>query len=256
MLRRVSLGLLASAISIASLFAIAFRTDAIAEGDALVHMGGIGQQRNPLGWGIWIRSPAETVRRSRRDEGMTYTPSKLETLFLILNNADKLIGPGYGMGNNIAVMLRTFLLASALTLAGVMPMQAGHHHGGGHHGGGHHGGGHHGGGWHHNNWGWYQNRRAAWGIAGLATGAIISSAIANSRAQNSPTIVVPETNRRLNYDLDQSSPQLGNVDFTYTINGTKVNAQADCQQGLINGNQPASAADVHTLNAVCHTASN
>jgi hypothetical protein len=192
---------------------------------------------------------------------MTYTPSKLETLFLILNNADKLIGPGYGMRNNIAVMLRTFLLASALTLAGVMPMQAGHHHGGhhhggGHHGGGHHGGGHHGGGWHHNNWGWYQNRRAAWGIAGLATGAIISSAIANSRAQNSPTIVVPETNRRLNYDLDQSSPQLGNVDFTYTINGTKVNAQADCQQGLINGNQPASAADVHTLNAVCHTASN
>ena len=202
---------------------------------------------------------------------MTYTPSKHETLFLILNKADKLIGPGYGMRNNFAVMLRTFLLASALTLAGVMPMQAGHHHGGhhhgghhhgghhhggGHHGGGHHGGGHHGGGWHHNNWGWYQNRRAAWGIAGLATGAIISSAIANSRAQNSPTIVVPETNRRLNYDLDQSSPQLGNVDFTYTINGTKVNAQADCQQGLINGNQPASAADVHTLNAVCHTASN
>ena len=251
MLRRLSLGLLASAISIASLFAIAFRTDAIAEGDALVHIGGIGQQRSSLGWGIWIRSAAEMVRRSRRDEGMTYTPSKLETLFLILNNADKLIGPGYGMRNNIAVMLRTFLLASALTLAGVMPMQAGHHHGGGHHGGGHHGGG-----WHHNNWGWYQNRRAAWGIAGLATGAIISSAIANSRAQNSPTIVVPETNRRLNYDLDQSSPQLGNVDFTYTINGTKVNAQADCQQGLINGNQPASAADVHTLNAVCHTASN
>lgn len=159
------------------------------------------------------------------------------------------------MRNNIAVMLRTFLLASALTLTGVMPMQAGNHHGGGHHGGGHHGGGHHGGGWHHNNWGWYPNRRAAWGIAGLATGAIISSAIANSRAQNSPTIVVPETNRRLNYDLDQSSPQLGNVDFTYTINGIRVNAQADCQQGLINGNQPASAADVHTLNAVCHTAS-
>ncbi|MEJ6584385.1 MAG: hypothetical protein QNL52_00780 [Synechococcus sp. ChBW.bin.23] len=161
-----------------------------------------------------------------------------------------MIGPGYEMRNNIAVMLRTFLLASALTLTGVMPMQAGNHHGGGHHGGGHHGGG-----WHHNNWGWYPNRRAAWGIAGLATGAIISSAIANSRAQNSPTIVVPETNRRLNYDLDQSSPQLGNVDFTYTINGIRVNAQADCQQGLINGNQPASAADVHTLNAVCHTAS-
>ena len=39
MLRRLSLGLLTSAISIASLFAIAFRTDAIAEGDALVHMG-------------------------------------------------------------------------------------------------------------------------------------------------------------------------------------------------------------------------
>ena len=162
-------------------------------------------------------------------------------------------------------MLRPLLLASALALVGIMPIHAKHHYGGGgHHGGGHHhgggshhgGGGHHGGGWHHNNWGWYQNRRAAWGIAGLATGAIISSAIANSRAQNSPTIVVPETNRRLDYDLDQPSPQLGNVDFTYTVNGVRVNAQADCQQGLINGNQPNSAADVHTLNAVCHASYN
>jgi len=54
--------LLASAISIASLFAIAFMTDAIAEGDALVHIGGIGQQRSSLGWGIWIRSAAEKVQ--------------------------------------------------------------------------------------------------------------------------------------------------------------------------------------------------
>ncbi|WP_413405330.1 MULTISPECIES: hypothetical protein [unclassified Synechococcus] len=154
-------------------------------------------------------------------------------------------------------MIRTFLLASALTLTGVMPMQANHHHhgGGGHH---HHGGGghHHGGHWHHNNWRWYRNREAAWGLAGLATGAIISSAIANSRAQDSPTIVVPETNRMLDYDLDQSSPQLEDVNFTYTVDGVRVNAQANCVQGLINGNPPESAADAHTLNAVCHTASN
>ena len=62
MLRRLSLGLLASAISIASLFAIAFMTAAIAEGDALVHIWGIGQQRSSLGWGIWIRSAAEKVQ--------------------------------------------------------------------------------------------------------------------------------------------------------------------------------------------------
>ena len=73
MLCRLSLGLLAFAISIASLSAIAFRTYAIAEDDPLVHMGDIGQQRSPLGWGIWIRSAAEKVRRSRRDEGMTST---------------------------------------------------------------------------------------------------------------------------------------------------------------------------------------
>ena len=174
--------------------------------------------------------------------------SKYEAPFSMLNNANKLTGLSYEMRNRIQGMFRTFLLASALTLTGVMPMQAGHHHGGG----GHHHGGH----WHHNNWGWYQNRRAAWGIAGLATGAIISSAIANSRAQNSPTIIVPETNRTLDYNLDQPSPQLENVNFTYTVNGIRVNAQADCQQGLINGNQPESAADVHTLNAVCHAASN
>ena len=73
MLCRLSLGLLASAISIASLSAIAFRNDAIAEGDPLVHMGDIGQQRSPLGWGIWIRSAAEKVRRSRKDGWMTST---------------------------------------------------------------------------------------------------------------------------------------------------------------------------------------
>ena len=58
MLRLLSLGLLASPISISSLSAIAFRTNAIAEGDPLVHMGDVGQQRSPLGWGIWIRSAA------------------------------------------------------------------------------------------------------------------------------------------------------------------------------------------------------
>ena len=151
------------------------------------------------------------------------------------------------MRNNIEVMLRTLLLASALTLTGIMPMQAGHHHGGG---------GHHGGTWHHNNWGWYPNRRSEWGMAGLVTGAIISSAITNSRAQNSPTIIVPETNRNLHYEFQKSYPQPTNIDFTYYVNGVRVNAQANCQQGLINGNQPASAADVHTLNAVCHAASN
>ena len=72
MLRRLSLGLLASAISIASLFAIAFRTDAIAEGDALVHIGGIGQQRSSLGWGIWIRSAAEKVQEGLRDDLYTF----------------------------------------------------------------------------------------------------------------------------------------------------------------------------------------
>ncbi|WP_053068519.1 hypothetical protein [Synechococcus sp. WH 8020] len=85
---------------------------------------------------------------------------------------------------------------------------------------------------------------------------MITSAIANSREQNSPTIVVPETNRNLDYELEQSSPQPISIDFTYYVNGIRVNGQANCQQGLINGNQPRSAADVHTLNAVCHAASN
>ena len=85
---------------------------------------------------------------------------------------------------------------------------------------------------------------------------MISSAIANSRVQNSPVIVVPETNRMLDYGIDQSSPRLEDVEFTYTVDGVRVTARADCQQGLINGNQPSSAADVHTLNAVCHAASN
>lgn len=158
-------------------------------------------------------------------------------------------------------MMRPLVFATALALTGTLQIHAGHHHGGGHHhhGGGHHhqgGGGHHGGGWHHNNWGWYPNRRAQWGLAGLAAGAVITSAIQNSRAENSPTIIVPETNRNLDYNIDSSMPQPTRVNFTYYVDGMRVNAQANCMEGLINGNEPRSAEDVHTLNAVCHALNN
>lgn len=121
-------------------------------------------------------------------------------------------------------------------------MQAGHLHVGGVH---------HGDKGHHNNWGWHANRRGEWGIADIATGEIITSAIVNSRALNPPTIAVQATNRNLNYNFEQSSPQPMNIDFTYYINEVRVNDQANCRQGLINVNQPANAPDVHALNIVC-----
>lgn len=109
------------------------------------------------------------------------------------------------------------------------------------------------GGWSSPPWGWWAARTAAWGVGTLASAAIINNAVNNAIAASSPVIVVPNTDYQLLYATVQP---LGtnSVSFVVQANGTTYQLTANCQQGLINGQQPQSAQEAEVLNAACQVA--
>ncbi|MBD2423358.1 hypothetical protein [Cyanobium sp. FACHB-13342] len=107
------------------------------------------------------------------------------------------------------------------------------------------------GGW--GGWGWWGANAAAWGIAGLATGAVIGGLVNAAANQQSPVIVVPNTSYQLNYGSVEAVGSYG-ASFFYTVNGTQLLGAANCQQGLLNGQIPTDADQAQLLNAVCQVA--
>jgi hypothetical protein len=107
------------------------------------------------------------------------------------------------------------------------------------------------GGW--GGWGWWGGSAAAWGIAGLATGAAITGLV-NAAADNSSTvIVVPSTSYELNYGSVDAVGSTG-ASFSYNVDGHLLMGAANCQQGLLNGQVPGTADQAQLLNAVCQVA--
>jgi len=102
-------------------------------------------------------------------------------------------------------------------------------------------------------WGWWGANAAAWGVAGLATGAAITSLVDAASVQQSPVIVVPQTSYELNYGSVESVGSYG-VSFNYNVNGTLLLGAANCQQGLLNGQVPTDSDQAQLLNAVCQVA--
>ncbi len=109
------------------------------------------------------------------------------------------------------------------------------------------------GGWSSPPWGWWAARTAAWGITGLATASIINNAVNSAIAASSPVIVVPDTGYQLLYGTVQPVGS-SSVSFVVQANGSEYQLTADCQQGLINGQQPQSADQAQLLNAACQVA--
>ena len=107
--------------------------------------------------------------------------------------------------------------------------------------------------WAPNSWGWWGGNAMAWGLAGLATGAAITSLVNNAAAVQSPLIMVPQTNYQLNYGSVEAVGNYG-VSFNYLVNGMPVYGAANCQQGLINGQIPNNGNQAQLLNAVCQVA--
>jgi hypothetical protein len=92
------------------------------------------------------------------------------------------------------------------------------------------------GGWATPTWSWWGARAAAWGIATLATAAIINEAVDDAVTDHVSYIVVPNSNYGLLY---------GTVALTMNAN---------CRQGTLNGRDPNTAAEAELLNAACQVA--
>ncbi|WP_156796664.1 hypothetical protein [Cyanobium sp. PCC 7001] len=108
------------------------------------------------------------------------------------------------------------------------------------------------GGW--GGWGWWGSSAAAWGVAGLATGAAIGSLVNAAADQQSTVIVVPNTSIQLNYGSVESVGTAG-VSFNYSLGGEgQLTGAANCQQGLLDGQVPATVDQAQLLNAVCQVA--
>jgi hypothetical protein len=109
------------------------------------------------------------------------------------------------------------------------------------------------GGWSSPPWGWWAGRTAVWGVSTLATAAIINDAVNNAIAADSSVIVVPNTSYQLLYSTVQPVGTSG-VSFVALVNGSEYQLNADCNQGLINGQQPQTASEAELLNAACQVA--
>jgi hypothetical protein len=102
-------------------------------------------------------------------------------------------------------------------------------------------------------WGWWGASAAAWGVAGLATGAAITSLVNDAANQQSTVIVVPQSDFQLNYGSVESVGTAG-VSFNYGVGNTNLMGSANCQDGLLNGQVPSDADQAQLLNAVCQVA--
>ena len=109
------------------------------------------------------------------------------------------------------------------------------------------------GGWGSPPWGWWGARAAVWGIGSLATAAAINNAVDTSIAAQTTYIVVPESDFQLLYGSVQPSGS-STINFAVSANGRTYQLSADCNAGLLNGADPASAAEAQLLNAACQVA--
>jgi len=109
------------------------------------------------------------------------------------------------------------------------------------------------GGWATPSWGWWGARAATWGVATLATAAIINSAVDAAVSSNQTVIVVPNTDYQLLFGTVQPTGT-ATVSFDVSADGSVYQLSADCQGGLLNGQEPQSAQEAELLNAACQVA--
>jgi len=108
--------------------------------------------------------------------------------------------------------------------------------------------------WSPNTWGWWGENSGGWGLAGLATGAVITDLVNQASDQQSSVIEVPDSNYQLNYGTVDAVGNSG-ANFSYSVaNSPPVQGGVDCQDGLLDGQVPSTAAQAQLLNAACQVA--
>lgn len=109
------------------------------------------------------------------------------------------------------------------------------------------------GGWSSPPWGWWGARPVAWGLGSLAAAAVINDAVNDAIATSRTTILVPQTGYTLYYKSVQPSSDR-QLSFVAGNGQTRWTMQADCRNGLLNNQPPATASQAQLLNAACQVA--
>jgi hypothetical protein len=108
--------------------------------------------------------------------------------------------------------------------------------------------------WSPDSWGWWGGSSVGWGLAALATGEVITDLVNAAAEQQSTVIDVPDSNYQLNYGSVDSVGSSG-ANFSYAVSGSPpLQGAANCQQGLLDGQVPSTAAQAQLLNAACQVA--
>jgi hypothetical protein len=109
--------------------------------------------------------------------------------------------------------------------------------------------------WSPNSWGWWGGNSGGWDLAALATGAVITDLVDQAANQQSPVIEVPDSNYQLNYgSVDGVGSSGANFSYAVANTPTPIKGEANCQEGLLDGQIPSTAAQAQLLNAACQVA--
>ncbi|MFO8238336.1 MAG: hypothetical protein R6U00_08845 [Prochlorococcaceae cyanobacterium] len=102
-------------------------------------------------------------------------------------------------------------------------------------------------------WSWWGGQALGWGINALTTSLIVNNAVNKAISQRQPTVVVPNSTMQLYYGSVQPSDET-DVTFVVNNNGTTYQMEADCADGLLDGEVPVTLAEAELINTACQVA--
>jgi hypothetical protein len=113
-----------------------------------------------------------------------------------------------------------------------------------------------GGGWYNSGspgWGWWGGQALGWGINALTTALIVNNAVNRAIRDRQPTVMVPNSSMQLYYGSVEVSDRT-DVSFMVTNGNYTYQMDADCEDGLLNGEVPTSLAEAELVNTACQVA--
>jgi hypothetical protein len=113
-----------------------------------------------------------------------------------------------------------------------------------------------GGGWYnsgYSNWSWWGGQALGWGINALTTALIVNNAVNRAIRERQTTVVVPNSSMKLYYGSVEARDQT-EVTFVAANGNYTYEMEADCEDGLLNGEVPTSLAEAELVNTACQVA--
>jgi hypothetical protein len=113
-----------------------------------------------------------------------------------------------------------------------------------------------GGGWYNSSspsWSWWGGQALGWGINALTTALIVNNAVNNAIRQQQPTVIVPHSSMQLYYGSVEAQDETA-VTFVVANGNYTYEMEADCEDGLLNGEVPTSLAEAELVNSACQVA--